>query len=611
MSDADDKREQINFISVDSAPKRFAGPVSQVQAPMMLAVFTILATVQLWAFNTDLISAVFPNRDLIFSPHEGRHAIAIRIYLISFFISFAAFSNGGARARIMFGIDMVATFVLGCAAFDVANAIAHAVIDRSFSLHFSAIASGLFGFAVYSFKLLERGFMPARIRIEHIPVSQSRAFLRLGITLVIAAGIAIWVGGMNLAIVAWLREWTLLGGIGPGVFLFLPVLFGQLYLLAIYDVIMAKKPPFTPPISIIVPAHNESYIIKDTIIAMDRAATHYGGEVNILIMNNNSTDDTETIARETLASCLAAKGKVINVPKPGKSNALNAGLDACTTEFLVRVDADTLVGEDNFTRAMPYFVDPQVGVVGGVPIPPGGALFDRARLLEVLVKHGFYSVAMGAVNGVVGIPGMFVVYRTHHPRYLGGFVEGMNGEDTDVSLRIGELGFHSVVDPKIRYISEVPSSYSHMREQRMRWFRSIYHISSRCRDLIYGPNKTLRGKVILPYMLVNSARRAMLVPLIIYGCLEWGLGFNPDSPIMWQSIIAVSTGAPAIMAIISSLLNGVPKGIIALPEYLIFRILRAYFTLESMLSILVDVEGEDLERVIKFDIVPDKPMRVA
>lgn len=611
MSDTDDKREQINYISVDSAPKRFAGPVTQLQAPMMLVVFTVLAVVQLWAFNTGPVSAVFPNRDFVFSPHEGRHAIAIRIFLISFFIAFAVFSNGGARARTLFGLDLVVTFLLGCAAFDVANAIAHALIDKSFSLHFSAIASGLFGFAVYSFKLLERGFMPARIRIEHIPVSQLRAFTRLAVTLCIAAAVAIWVGGMDLALVRWLREWTLLGGIGPGVFLLLPVLFGQLYLLAIYDVVMAKKSSFAPPISIIVPAHNESYIIKDTINAMDRAAIHYGGEVNILIMNNNSTDDTETIARDTLAACQSAKGKVINIPKPGKSNALNAGLDACETEFLVRVDADTLVGADNFTRAMPYFTDPKVGVVGGVPVPPGGALFDRARLLEVLVKHGFYSVAMGAVNGVVGIPGMFVVYRTHHPGYLGGFVEGMNGEDTDVSLRIGELGFHSVVDPKIRYVSEVPSSYSHMREQRMRWFRSIYHISSRCRDLIYGPNKTLRGKVILPYMLVNSARRAMLVPLIIYGGLEWGLRFNPDSPIMWQSIVAVTTGAPAIMAVFASLLNGVPKGILALPEYLLFRLLRGYFTLESMLSILIDVEGEDLEKVIRLDVVSDKPMRVA
>ncbi|WP_298256443.1 glycosyltransferase [uncultured Litoreibacter sp.] len=611
MSEADDKREQINYISVDSAPKRFAGPVSEWQAPQMLLLFTALATVQLWAVNTDVAEQIFPNHDYVFSPHEGRHAIAIRIFLTSFFVSFAAFSHGGSRGRILFGLDMTLTFLVGCAAFDLANAFVHSVMGASFSLHFSAIASGLFGFAVYSFKLLERGLMPARIRIEHVSVSQMWAFVRLGITLTVAALVALWVGGMELPAVTILRQWTLLGGIGPGVFLFLPVLFAQLYLLAIYDVLTAKTPKFAPPVSVIVPAHNESYIIKETINAMDRAAVHYGGEVNILIMNNNSTDDTEEIARKALANCHAAKGRVINVPKPGKSNALNAGLDACETEFLVRVDADTLVGEDNFSRAMPYFTNPLVGVVGGVPVPPGGALFDRARLLEVLVKHGFYSVAMGAVNGVVGIPGMFVVYRTHHPRYLGGFVEGMNGEDTDISLRIGELGFHSVVDPKIRYISEVPSSYSHMREQRMRWFRSIYHISSRCRDLIYGPNKTLRGKVILPYMLINSARRAMLVPLIIYGSLEWGLRFNPDSPILWQSIVAVTTGAPAIMAVVASLLNGVPKGILALPEYLIFRVLRAYFTLESMLSILVDVEGEDLEHVIRMDIVPDKPTRVA
>ncbi|WP_415922266.1 glycosyltransferase [Tateyamaria sp. SN6-1] len=611
MSEAEDKREQINFISVDSAPKRFAGPVSVWQAPKLLGVFLLLAATQLWAVNTDALAQVFPNRDYVFSAHTGRHAIAIRIFLISFFVAFAAFSSGGIRERILFGLDMVLTFLAGCAVFDLANVLAHSVLGSSLSLHFSAIASGLFGFAIYSFKLLERGFMPARIRIEHIPVSQLRAFLRLGVTIAIAAAVALWVGGMDLVAVHVMRSWTLLGGIGPGVFLFLPVLFAQLYLLAIYDVLTARKPRFTPPLSVIVPAHNESYIIRDTINAMDRAAAHYGGDVHILIMNNNSTDDTEEIAQDALAACTAAKGRVINVPKPGKSNALNAGLDACETEFLVRVDADTLVGVDNFSRAMPYFVDPAVGVVGGVPVPPGGALFDRARLLEVLVKHGFYSVAMGAVNGVVGIPGMFVVYRTHHPRYLGGFVEGMNGEDTDISLRIGELGFHSVVDPKIRYISEVPSSYSHMREQRMRWFRSIYHISSRCRDLIYGPNLTLRGKVILPYMLINSARRAMLVPLIIFGGLEWGLAFNPDSPIVWQSIIAVTTGAPAIMAVLASLLNGVPKGILALPEYLIFRVLRAYFTLESMLSILIDRRAEDLERVIRLDIVPDKPIRVA
>lgn len=607
----DDKRDQINFISVDSAPKKFAGFISVWRAPATLAAFTLIAVTLLWAVNTPAGASIFPNRDLVFSPYDGNHAIAIRIFLVAFFLAFGAFSSGTNIARVSFAADMTVTYLVICGLLDLANIAMHRWLDVSFSLHFSAIASGLIGFAVYSFKLLERGFMPARIRIEHRPVKITRAIVRLGITLSIAAATSIWVGAMDLDLVRDLRSWTLLGGIGPGVFLFLPVLFGQLYLLAIWDVVTAKAEKFRPPVSVIVPAHNEQYIIEDTIRAMDKAAQHYGGEVHILIMNNNSTDDTEDIARATLASCKAAKGRVINVPKPGKSNALNAGLDAVETEFFVRVDADTLVGEDNFSRAMPFFTDPRVGVVGGVPVPPGGALFDRARLLEVLVKHGFYSVAMGAVNGVVGIPGMFVVMRTEHPRYLGGFVEGMNGEDTDLSLRIGELGFHSVVDPKLRYVSEVPASYTHMREQRMRWFRSVYHISSRCRDLIYSSNRSLRGKVILPYMLVNSARRAMLVPLIIFGAIECLLGFNPNSPIIWQSVIAVTTGAPSIVAICAALLNGIPRGIIALPEYLIFRVMRAYFTLESMLSILIDVEAENLERATVKDIQKDGPIGIA
>nr|WP_319949139.1 glycosyltransferase [uncultured Shimia sp.] len=606
-----DDREKINFVSTDSAPKRFAGFVSPWRAPLTILVFCGIALTLLWLINTEPFSTMFPNRDFVLSPYDGRHAVSIRIFMLSFYIAFAVGCSGAPMGRLLFGLDLVLTYAALAAALDLANSLLNFYLGYSYSLHFSAIISGLLGFAVYSFKLLERGRMPARIRIERRPIKQSRAVLRLAICLTLAALVSAYASGLELTVVDWMRRHTLLGGIGPGVFLFLPVLFGQLYVLAIIDVWRAKAQRFTPAVSIIVPAHNESYIIVNTIEAMDQAAAHYGGKVHILILNNNSTDDTEHLASMALANCTKATGEVLNVPTPGKSHALNAGLDAVQTEYFVRVDADTLLGQDNLSRAMPYFTDPTVGVVGGVPIPPGGALFDRARLLEVLVKHGFYSVAMGAVQGVVGIPGMFVVYRTEHPRYLGGFVEGMNGEDTDISLRVGELGFHSVVDPKIRYISEVPASYTHMREQRMRWFRSIYHISSRCRDLIYADRLSLRGKIILPYMLVNSGRRAMLVPLILFGCMEYFSGFNVGSPIIWQSIVAVMVGAPAIVAVVSALLNGLPRGILALPEYLIFRVLRAYFTLESMLSILIKNDGENIEVAVKRDIVSNKPRKIA
>jgi hypothetical protein len=268
MTGPTDNREQINYISVDSAPKKFAGPVSLCRGPKMLALFTVLAAVQLWLVNTDVVTQVLPNNDYVFSAHKGRHAISIRVFLISFFISFAAFSSGSLKGRLLFGVDLVFTFLAGCAVFDLANVLAHYVLEASFSLHFSAIASGIFGFAVYSFKLLERGFMPARIRVEHVPMRQLGAILRLIIAIALAAAVSFKVGQMDLRVVTVMRQWTLLGGIGPGVFLFLPLLFSQLYLLALYDVFMARKPKFNPPVSVIVPAHNESYIIKATIEAM-------------------------------------------------------------------------------------------------------------------------------------------------------------------------------------------------------------------------------------------------------------------------------------------------------------------------------------------------------
>lgn len=206
---------------------------------------------------------------------------------------------------------------------------------------------------------------------------------------------------------------------------------------------------------------------------------------------------------------------------------------------------------------------------------------------------------------------MFVMYRTNLPKELGGFVEGMNGEDTDISLRIGELGYRAIVDPRIRYVSEVPTSYEHMREQRTRWFRSVFHVSARCRDLIYGAKPSIRGRIMLPYMLINSARRTMLVPLMLFGAIEYGSGLNPQSGLVWQAVLAVALGAPAIMAVVACIVTGRPTAILAIPHYLGFRVLRAYFTLESMLSISVRRKWKNFSAPTLNDERETKPVRIA
>lgn len=588
-------RSEHHFRSIDSTPLGFSARVSLWRAPALLSVFILISAGMLWSVdNIALTQALFHGGDLVAAPFSGSHSMPLRIFIICYMISFGAFSQGKLLWRMGFIADMVVTYFLICMLMDITALVFAELTGILMPFTVIEILSGVVGYAVYSFKLLERGNMPSRIPIQSSDNPELVWITRL-VGAIFFAGLITFAAYVSFTeFLLSIRKFALLGGIGPGVLLVLPLTFILLYFLARSDIAREDQSRFTPPLTIIVPAHNEEYVIERTIAAIDVAAKTYDGPVSILVMNNNSTDDTAKVASMALAKCQSALGRVIDEPRPGKSHALNAALDATQTEFVIRIDADTQVGPESLVYAMHRMKDENVGVVGGLPLPPGGGIFDHARFLELMVKHGFYSVGLSAINSVVGVPGMFAAYRTVIPRSLGGFVQGMNGEDTDMSLRTGELGYQVIVDPRIKFISEVPSNYKHMREQRMRWFRSVFHVSARCRDLIYSRRPSVRGKVLLPFMLLNSAMRAMLVPMMIFGVLVLVCPGLNTRLIPWQGILAVALGAPMLMSILCALLNKSLRGVLYVPEYLLFRILRSYFTLESNLSITVKDHGQHL-----------------
>lgn len=552
----------------------------------MLTLFTGISALLLLLLNAvPALVEAFPNHDIIFSPYSGTHSIPLRIFIISFYIAFAVVVGAGALTRAKFLGELIVTYVLVCGAFDLVNILGYRWFGLLYSLDVVEILSGLIGFFVFSLKLLDHGSMPERADVPTRHLSRRAGWLRLVIALCGAVGISTAVDGLNLPLVDDLRGLSLLGGTGPGVFLFLPALFFILYIWGTVLALLRRPKPFAPPVTVIVPAHNEAHVIGRTLAAINGAAANYDGAVNIIVLNNNSSDDTAIVAARAMRTLSRASGRVLDVPTPGKAIALNRGVAEIKSDFMIRIDADTQVLPDAIARAMRHFADPEAGIVGGVPLPPGTGPFDRSRLLEVLLKHGYYQVAFGAIDGIVGVPGMFAAYRTEAVRHAGGFVQGMNGEDTDVSLRIGEMGYRIIGDPSVQYVSEVPVTYDHLREQRMRWFRSVYHVTARNRSYLDDWRPSLRGKVILPFMLLNSARRAMTVPLVIFGALHLGLHLDPTTPLSGQAVLAVLLGAPALMGAFAALANGRVKALLYLPEYVLFRLVRSYLTLESVLSI--------------------------
>lgn len=213
------------------------------------------------------------------------------------------------------------------------------------------------------------------------------------------------------------------------------------------------------------------------------------------------------------------------------------------------------------------------------------AFFDHARLVEVLVRHGFFQLSLLGYDGILGIPGMFLAYRKAALDRAGAIVQGMNGVDTDICLRMSAAGYRSLAEPAAIYHSETPRTWAHMREQRTRWFRSIYHLAGHNRHTIFG-RQTMAGAIVLPLQLVNAARRTMLAPMLIYATLVLVVFPSLLPGLRWQPIVATVVGLPALMTVMICLLHRRWRAVLYVPHYLVFRIVRSYFTIAAVLSLV-------------------------
>lgn len=96
-----------------------------------------------------------------------------------------------------------------------------------------------------------------------------------------------------------------------------------------------------PFISIVIPAYNEGRSIIPTLKSV--RAQDYKGRYEMIVADNNSTDDTSQIAKKMGA-------KVVFEPKKGAAAARQAGFLAAKGPIIASTDADTLVPENWLTR---------------------------------------------------------------------------------------------------------------------------------------------------------------------------------------------------------------------------------------------------------------------
>ncbi|MBZ5737782.1 glycosyltransferase [Nocardioides mangrovi] len=576
-----------HFRSVDSTPAQYALARPPRVVNGFLVNFTTLSLLGL------LVIAVFAHyagddtsRDLVVLPSAGeRAAVPVRLFVTVFFVVFGCSIASDLRRRARVCGQLLGTFAVVILLVDVTAYLAR---DAGVQVPVvgQQIVSGMVAMISFPIVVLRNAHLPPPVELPMTGRIRWHAWPRIVVPLVLAFATAALVERYAGPLTRAMRDVALLGGIGPGVFLVQQVLALLTAGIGLVLLRRSSRRPYAPPVAVLVPAHNEAHLIAATIDAVDRAAAAYAGTVRLYVVDNASTDETIAVAETAIEHCPNLTGEVLVCITPGKAIALNYGLARITEPFVVRIDADTVVGEGCLARAMRHFADGGVGAVGGLPLPTTlDTFFDRARTVEVLVRHGFFQISLMGYDGILGIPGMFVAYRKAALDEVGPIVQGMNGEDTDICLRMGTAGYRCVSDPRAVYRSETPRTWAHMREQRTRWFRSIYHLSGHHRHAIFS-SASMAGAVVLPLQLINAARRAMLVPMLIFAFLLLVVFHAVLPTLRWQPVVATIVGLPFLMAVLVCLLLGRPRAVLYVPEYLVFRLVRSYFTLAAVLSLI-------------------------
>ncbi|MEI8343008.1 MAG: glycosyltransferase [Verrucomicrobiota bacterium] len=140
-----------------------------------------------------------------------------------------------------------------------------------------------------------------------------------------------------------------------------------------------------PRISLIIPAHNESAFLPACLEAARQAADRIDSTVEIIVILNRCTDDTEQIASHH--GCLMVREDAKNL-----SQIRNAGVAAASGEIIVTCDADSRMHPDSFQQILRRLASGKV--IGG------GAMVLPERWSPGIVASGFAILPYLAFTGV-------------------------------------------------------------------------------------------------------------------------------------------------------------------------------------------------------------------
>lgn len=248
-----------------------------------------------------------------------------------------------------------------------------------------------------------------------------------------------------------------------------------------------------PSVAVLIPAHNEGVVIKQTLDAMIRLK--YPGDLDVYVLDDASTDNTSEIIQKF--SSTFSRIHYLKVPPgspKGKSRVLNYGLSVTKSDYFIVFDADNQPAEDSvieLVHAAERTPDAG-GAVGYVKtINADRNILTRMISIEFQVFQLLMQSGRWKMFKTGSLAGTNMLLRRSVLQEAGGYDLYALAEDAELTVRLTALGWKLPVVHHSKTWEQEPEKISIFVRQRTRWLTgNIYLLEKSFHEWSYWKGKT-------------------------------------------------------------------------------------------------------------------------
>lgn len=274
---------------------------------------------------------------------------------------------------------------------------------------------------------------------------------------------------------------------------------------------------------------------------------------------------------------------VVDKANGGKADALNAGLNRATGDYICTIDADSVLDPQALIRAMFQVVasEHETIAIGGNVFPVNGCVVEHGHLQEISLPdeplarfqtveylRSFVAGRLGwtVLDSLLIISGAFGLFKRQAVMELGGYLTGKGiyrhetvGEDMEIVVRLTRKDREEGRGGKVDYAynancwTEVPETWPALRRQRDRWHRGLMEVLCFHRSMTFRPRYKAAGLLSLPYFFLFELIGPWLESLG-YLVLVLALVFNLIDPMIPLTVFGIAVFFGILISVASMLL---------------------------------------------------------